>query len=143
MIHAAMLLFVAVPSEMPASTAAMPAKTASKSCREMLLSSSRLGMIKICKTRAEWRRWESCHGSVTRYCTPKKKEAALLSSWKSDRIVCKDIKETGSRLSVQRVCSSAREWRLAEEEAQKVLMDRQTRSMLTGGSEEVSLAPPR
>ncbi|HET9354614.1 MAG TPA: hypothetical protein VFO42_00465 [Sphingomicrobium sp.] len=143
MIHAAMLMFLAVPAEMPASTAVMPSKTASKSCREMLLSSSRLGMIKICKTRAEWRRWESCHGSVTRYCTPKKKEAALLSSWKSDRIVCKDIKETGSRLSVQRVCSSAREWRLAEEEAQKVLMDRQTRSMLTGGSEEVSLAPPR
>ena len=127
----------------PAVAPAAKMKTHSKSCREMLLSSSRLGTIKVCKTRAEWRRWETCHGSVTRYCTPKKKEAAFVSAWKSERIVCKDIRETGSRLSVQRVCSSAREWRLAEEEAQKTLRDRQNMSTLTGGSEEVSLAPPR
>lgn len=109
-------------------------KTASKSCREMLLSSSRLGTIKICKTRAEWRRWQDCHGSVTRYCTPKKKEAALLSEWKSNRIVCKDIKQTGSRLRVERVCASAREWRLAEEESQKALSDRQAQSKYPGNN---------
>lgn len=138
MFGTALLMLLAVPATEPVAAIAQTEKKNSKSCREMLLSSSRLGTIKVCKTRAEWRRWQDCHGSVTRYCTPKKKEAALVSSWKSDRIVCKDIKETGSRLSVQRVCSSAREWRLAEEEAQKVLMDRQSRSMLTGGSE----APP-
>lgn len=107
------------------------AKKSTKSCREMLLSSSRLGAIKVCKTRAEWRRWDDCHRSVTRYCTPEKKNARLYSEWKHDRIVCKDIKETGSRLSTQRVCSTAREWRLAEEEAQKVLRDRQNTGSLT------------
>ena len=107
------------------------AKKSTKSCREMLLSSSRLGAIKVCKTRAEWRRWDDCHRSVTRYCTPEKKNARLYSEWKHDRIVCKDIKETGSRLSTQRVCSTAREWRLAEEEAQKTLRDRQNTGSLT------------
>ena len=113
-----------------------PSKMSTVSCREMLMSSSRLGKIKVCKTRAEWRRWESCHGSVTRYCTPKKKEDALLSQWRSDRVVCKDIKETGSRLSVQRVCSTAREWRLAEEEAQRGINARNMSSKLFGGSED-------
>lgn len=141
MIGTALLLMLSSPTEM--ATKVQPAKNSAKSCREMLMSSSRLGMIKVCKTRAEWRRWEACHGSVTRYCTPKKKQDALLSQWKSDRIVCKDLKETGSRIRVQRVCSTAREWRLAEEEAQKVLMDRQSRSMLTGGSEEIPVPPPR
>ena len=132
MIGTALLLMLSSPTEM--ATAVKPAKSASKSCREMLLSSSRLGKIKVCKTRAEWRRWESCHGSVTRYCTPKKKADQLLSQWNSDRIVCRDIKETGSRLSVQRVCASAREWRLAEEESQKALRDRQAQNKYPGNN---------
>ena len=116
------------------------AKKSTKSCREMLLSSSRLGAVKVCKTRAEWRRWDDCHRSVTRYCTPEKKNARLYSEWKHDRIVCKDIKETGSRLGQQRVCSTAREWRLAEEEAQKAIRDRQSMSKLNGGSESPTLS---
>lgn len=136
MFSAALLMILTTPSEMPAQAVAKPAKTASKSCREMLLSSSRLGAVKICKTRAGWRRWEACHGSVTRYCTPKKKEDQLLSQWRGDRIICKDIKETGSRLSVQRVCSSAREWRLAEEEAQRGANARNMATKLFGGSED-------
>ena len=136
MLGTALFMILAVPAEVPATAVAPTEKKIAKSCREMLMSSSRLGTIKVCKTRAEWRRWESCHGSVTRYCTPKKKEAALLSQWRSDRIICKDIKETGSRLSVQRVCSSAREWRLAEEEAQKATRDRQMATKLNGGSED-------
>lgn len=121
------------------------AKKSTKSCREMLMSSSRLGTIKVCKTRAEWRRWDDCHRSVTRYCTPEKKAQRLYSEWKHDRQVCKDIKETGSRLSTQRVCSTAREWRLAEEEAQKALRDRQNMSTLTneGGSGPVGGPGPR
>ena len=141
MFGTALLMLLAVPTDRTVAAVAPTEKKNSKSCREMLLSSSRLGTIKVCKTRAEWRRWQDCHGSVTRYCTPKKKEAALVSAWKSDRIVCKDIKETGSRLSVQRVCSSAREWRLAEEEAQKAIRDRQSMSMLNGGSEEPAITP--
>ena len=139
---------VATPASQPTVVAvdgsAVPegAKKTSKSCREMLLSSSRLGTVKICKTRAEWRRWDDCHRSVTRYCTPEKKAARLYSEWKHDRQVCKDIKETGSRLSTQRVCSTAREWRLAEEEAQKALRDRQSMSTLTNeGGGEISRGP--
>lgn len=132
MFGTALLMMLSVPAEAQSIPLAKPAKIESKSCREMLMSSSRLGLIKVCKTRAQWRRWEACHGSVTRYCTPKKKEAALLSEWKSNRIVCKDIKETGSRLSVQRVCASAREWRLAEEESQKALFDRQAQNKYPG-----------
>ena len=119
------------------------AKKSTKSCREMLISSSRLGAIKVCKTRAEWRRWDDCHRSVTRYCTPEKKAARLYSEWKHDRIVCKDIKETGSRLSTQRVCSTAREWRLAEEEAQKVVRDRQNIGTLSNElSDGAIITPP-
>ena len=119
-----------VAQDAPVTTEAKPKKN-SKSCREMLLSSSRLGAVKICKTRAEWRRWDDCHRSVTRYCTPKKKADQLYSEWKHGRQVCKDIKETGTRLGQQRVCSTAREWRLAEEEAQKAIRDRQNTSTLT------------
>ncbi|HVH49243.1 MAG TPA: hypothetical protein VM760_05130 [Sphingomicrobium sp.] len=143
MIAATLLFLVATPTDVaaaataqvdpsaPVTTVAKPPKNTTKSCREMLLSSSRLGTIKVCKTRAEWRRWDDCHRSVTRYCTPEKKNERLYSEWKHDRIVCKDIKETGSRLSTQRVCSTAREWRLAEEEAQKAIKDRQNMSTLT------------
>lgn len=143
MITATLLFLVAVPADVPSSSAvqvtssdsaalaAKPSRNATKSCREMLLSSSRLGAVKICKTRAEWRRWDDCNRSVTRYCTPEKKNERLYSEWKHDRMVCKDIKETGSRLSTQRVCSTAREWRLAEEEAQKTIRDRQNMSTLT------------
>lgn len=150
---AALLLIAAPEPQLPAAStdqtarvfavAPKPAKKNSKSCREMLLSSSRLGAIKVCKTRAEWRKWDSCHSSVTRYCTPQKKADRLYSEWKNDRIVCKDIRETGSRIRLQRVCSTAREWRLAEEEAQKALRDRQSMSTLTGGSEELSITRPQ
>ncbi|QIK96212.1 hypothetical protein G7076_06920 [Sphingomonas sp. HDW15A] len=151
MIAATLLFLVATPTDLPTATpeqtanqvaSAKPSKNTTKSCREMLLSSSRLGAVKICKTRAEWRRWDDCHRSVTRYCTPEKKSQRLYSEWKHDRMICKDIKETGSRLSTQRVCSTAREWRLAEEEAQKALRDRQSISTLSNeGSDGAGFAP--
>ena len=155
MIGATLLLLVATPADVPAAsiaqsaaptpvaTDAKPAKNTTKSCREMLMSSSRLGAIKVCKTRAEWRRWDDCHRSVTRYCTPEKKTERLVSEWKSDRMVCKDIKVTGSRLSTQRVCSTAREWRLAEEEAQKTIRDRQNVGTLTNEPSDSVITRPQ
>jgi len=134
---------VVATESMPATVAAKPAKGTTKSCREMLLSSSRLGAIKVCKTRAEWRRFDDGHRSVTRYCTPEKKTERLVSQWKSDRMVCKDIKETGSRLSTTRVCSTAREWRLAEEEAQKTIRDRQNVGTLTNELGDGAITSPR
>lgn len=129
----AVLMFAAIPEQQgasgssPASSAGSPqtqaeapaavkaaAKAESKSCREMILSSSRLGMVKVCKTRAGWRRFEACHASVTRYCTPKRIRAKLertaFQNLDDARIICRDTVATGSRLAKQRICLPKREW---------------------------------
>ncbi|HVJ72292.1 MAG TPA: hypothetical protein VM531_12425 [Sphingomicrobium sp.] len=88
-------------------------------CREMNNASSRLYAMKVCRTRAEWRRWEACHGSVTRYCTPKKKAVVETASLGREtafplnddsRILCRDLKETGTRIIVHQICLPKREW---------------------------------
>lgn len=129
MIATAFLLMLAAPAEMPA--AAAPSKAESKSCRDMILSSSRLGVTRICKTRAGWRRYDSCHSSVTRYCSPKKR-AAVSASLKADsrvlasaathpdslKVVCKNIKQTGTRVGYDhRVCMPKLEWDRMSDEA--------------------------
>lgn len=134
MISAAFFLILATPTELPAS-AAKPVKAESKSCREMLLSSSRLGLVKVCKTRAGWRRFDDCHRSVTRYCSPRKKKesAVTLASANKDgvtrpheglRIVCKSVTGTGSRLSTQQVCMPKREWERMSTDANESLNQR-------------------
>ena len=88
-------------------------------CREMNNASSRLYAMKVCRTRAEWRRWEACHGSVTRYCAPKKKAVVETASLGREtafplnddsRILCRDLKETGTRIIVHQICLPKREW---------------------------------
>ena len=88
-------------------------------CREMNNASSRLYATKVCRTRAEWRRWEACHGSVTRYCTPKKKTSVEVASLgretafplnEDSRIICRPLKETGTRIVVHETCLPKREW---------------------------------
>lgn len=115
--------------------AATPQET--KYCRDMLVSSSRLGAIKVCKTRAAWQRWERCH-SATRYCAPPRQSTVTVASLAGDKLVCKYLKETGSRLGQQKVCATKRQWELSELETQETLRDRQNRSSLasegaTGG----------
>lgn len=122
MIDVALLMMLAAPAESAA--AAAPPKSESKSCRDMILSSSRLGITKVCKTRAGWRRFDACHSSVTRYCSPKKR-AATYASLKADprnlasaakhpaslKVVCKNVKQTGTRVGYDhRVCMPQREW---------------------------------
>lgn len=94
-------------------------KEPTRICREMNNASSRLYAMKVCRTRAEWRRWEACHGSVTRYCTPKKKTPVEVASLGREtafplnddsRILCRDLKETGTRIIVHQVCLPKREW---------------------------------
>ena len=58
---------------------------------------------------------------------------------KQSKVVCKSVKVTGSRLDTNRVCATAREWRLAEEEAQKGVRDKQMSPKLFGGSEELDI----
>ena len=58
-----------------------------------------------------------------------------------DKLICKYIKETGSRLMQQKVCATKRQWELTELETQETIRDRQNRSTLTGGSEPMSISP--
>ncbi|QIK95114.1 hypothetical protein G7076_00185 [Sphingomonas sp. HDW15A] len=94
-------------------------KEPTRYCREVNNASSRLYAVKVCRTRAEWRRWEACHGSVTRYCTPKKKAIVETASLGREtayplnddsRIICRDLKETGTRIIIHETCLPKREW---------------------------------
>ena len=99
----------------------------SKICREMLLSSSRLGAVKVCKTRAAWQRWERCN-SATRYCAPPRQNTVTVASLPGDKLVCKYLKETGSRLDQQKICATSRQWELVELETQETVRDRQNQT---------------
>lgn len=113
-----------VTAQVKLGTAPMPAGTSTivapvmkqfRHCREMLMTSSRLGAIKMCKTWAEWRRWEKCHGA-TRYCAPVKRAAEL---YNNDDLICKYLKVTGSRIATEKICATRRQWDLTEQETQE------------------------
>lgn len=102
-------------------------------CREMGNASSRLYAIKVCKTRAGWRRWEACHSSVTRYCTPQDKalskasvgEKTPFALSEDNRIICRPMRETGTRIVIHDVCLPKREWERMWVESSEGLRDRQ------------------
>ena len=143
-----MLAFVMVSLAAASAGAATPQTTQTaqldkqptRFCREMFKSSSRVYSVKVCKTRAEWRRWEACHGSATRYCTPKKKAVLAGATLgnptafplnEDSRIICRMVKVTGTRLLEQQACLPRREWeRMWKESAaatQKMIQDHSTR----------------
>lgn len=105
------------PAATPAAAAVTP-KSETRFCREMFKSSSRVHSVKVCKTRLEWRRWEACHASVTRYCTPRNKRLAASQVGREtpfplnddSRIICRLVKETGTRIVTQELCLPKREW---------------------------------
>ena len=105
-----------------------------KYCRDMLMSSSRLGAIRVCKTKAAWQRWERCH-SATRYCAPPRQQTVTVASLPDDKLICKYLKETGSRLNQQKVCATKRQWELTELETQETIRDRQNQSKWTPGEQ--------
>ena len=112
----------------PASTDVAPAPPQqTRTCREMLVSSSRLGAIKVCKTRAQWQRWERCH-SATRYCPPPRQQTVTMASLPGDKLICKYLKTTGSRLEQEKICATKRQWELTELETQGTVLDRQNQS---------------
>ena len=115
----------ATPAE--ATMAAAPPARTHKICREMLSSSSRLGAIRVCKTKAAWQRWERCH-SATRYCAPPRQQTVTMASLPGEELICKYLKETGSRLHQQKICATKRQWELAELETQEAVRDRQNQS---------------
>ena len=99
-------------------------------CRDMMVSSSRLGLRRVCKTRAAWQRWERCR-SATRYCPPPVQQTVTVVSLPGDKLVCKYLKRTGSRLDQQKICATERQWDLAEQETQETIRDRQNQSIGT------------
>ena len=112
----------------PASTDVTPTPPQeTRTCREMLVSSSRLGAIKVCKTRAQWQRWERCH-SATRYCPPPRQQTVTMASLPGDKLICKYLKTTGSRLEQEKICATKRQWELTELETQGTVLDRQNQS---------------
>jgi hypothetical protein len=123
------LLLQASAAMAPASAgaAATPVQQ-SKTCREMLVSSSRLGAIKVCKTRAQWQRWERCH-SATRYCPPPRQQTVTMASLPGDKLICKYLRTTGSRIEQEKICATKRQWELTELEAQETIRDRQNQTV--------------
>jgi len=121
-----MLLAAAAAAPQPDSARAADAKI----CRDMITSSSRLRPVSICKTRAGWQRWEKCH-SATRYCAPPKQSTVQVATLPNDKLVCKYIKVTGSRLEQQKVCATQRQWDVAQQETEETVRDRQNRSTIT------------
>ncbi len=126
----ALLLQAAVATPAVANKAASAPAQADKICREMLISSSRLGAVRVCKTRAAWQRWERCR-SATRYCEPPRQQTLTVVSLPGDKLVCKFLKTTGSRLEQQKVCATQRQWDVAEQETQEAIRDRQNQSIGT------------
>ena len=126
----------------PPQAVAKPVKQPTRFCREMFKSSSRVHSVKVCKTSAEWRRWQACHGSVTRYCTPKKRDplaGATLGRQtayplnEDSRIVCRLVKETGTRIVQHELCLPKREWERMWVETAEGLRKRQEHSTLPKG----------
>lgn len=136
MLGTALLILLAAPAETSATNLA-GLEAEANICRDMAMSSSRLDRVKVCKSTEEWRRWDLCHTSVPRDCNPKKKTVRVAGLSPSDKLVCKTFRETASRIGQRRFCATKREWDLVEYEAQDMLRDRQNRSTLTGGSEEL------
>jgi hypothetical protein len=121
----ALLVQMAVPMPAGTSTVQLPAIKQSRTCREMLTSSSRLGAMRVCKTRAEWQRWERCH-SATRYCAPLR--VAFLPDNRD--LICKYLKVTGSRIAQEKICATRRQWDVMEQETQETVRDRQNQSKI-------------
>lgn len=101
----------AQPQAMPSggSQPALSSAKETKSCREMLLSSSRLGTQTICKTKAEWRRFDGC-SRATRYCAPRKFLSVSAAGSENEKLKCKYFKRTPGRMALQRYCGTSGQW---------------------------------
>lgn len=122
------LLQAATAVTRPTPQTASPPATSGKICRDMITSSSRLRPVIVCKTRTAWQRWERCH-SATRYCAPPTQPTVTVVSMPGDKLVCKYIKTTGSRLEQQKVCGTKSQWEVADRDTQDQVRDVQSQSM--------------
>ncbi|WP_118856998.1 hypothetical protein [Sphingomonas mesophila] len=121
-------MLVAVSGDSPATIPASP-EAAAMTCRDMAMSSSRLDRVKVCKSKEEWRRWDLCHTSVPRQCSPKKATVGVAGLAPSEKLICKTFRETASRIGQRRFCATRREWELVALESRDAIQDRQSQSM--------------
>ena len=135
LLHASASMTTASASE-PAAT---PRKE-SKICRDMMMSSSKLGAVRVCKTRAAWQRWQRCH-SATRYCAPPTRPTVTVVSLPGDKLICKYVRVTGSRIEQQKVCGTRAQWELADRETQDQVRDIQSQSLIADEAGGLSGAP--
>ena len=101
-------------------------------CREMGSAASRSQAIIICRTRAQWQRWELCVGA-TSYCNPKQRKAEMgresaFAMNEDSRIVCRRLSITGSRLAAQKACLPQREWERMWKDSAEAMLKMQDRS---------------
>ena len=127
-------LFIQAVASAPAIATNPAPKQPHKICRDMLVSSSRLGTVRVCRTRAAWEKWRRCH-SATRYCDPPKQQTVTVASLPDDKLICKFLKTTGSRLQQEKICATTRQWELTELETQETMRDRQNQSRLPPGGQ--------
>ena len=133
-----MLAFV-MASMMVAASDSAPSEAASlkgvptRYCREIGSAASRNQAIVVCRTQAQWLRWESCR-NVTRYCAPTKRVASAAAGPDSafplnedSRIICRRLKVTGTRLTSQRTCLPQREWQRMWDESRATMSTLQDR----------------
>lgn len=133
-----MLAFV-MASMMVAASDSAPSEAASlkgvptRYCREIGSAASRNQAIVVCRTQAQWQRWESCR-NVTRYCAPTKRVASAAAGPDSafplnedSRIICRRLKVTGTRLTSQRTCLPQREWQRMWDESRATMNTLQDR----------------
>jgi hypothetical protein len=100
-------------------------------CRKMVLGASRSGDFTICKTRAGWAASDACKGA-TRYCSPQqiaeiKAKHTAFALTEDSRIICRELKGTGSRLSASKTCLPNREWQRMWEQGSATTRDIQDR----------------
>ena len=123
------MLAIAMASFLVASSNSVPTEVGSlkkdpvRYCRAMVLGASRSGDVKVCRTKAQWDRWDSCHGA-TRYCAPRtaaKGGYTAFALTEDARIVCRVLRTTGSRLSSQRTCLPQREWQRMWDESRSTM----------------------
>ena len=133
-----MLMFV-MASMMVAASDSAPQQAASlegvptKYCREMGSAASRNQAIKVCRTRAQWLRIQTCNDSTT-YCAPAKKLASAATGRETafplnedSRIICRRVTVTGTRLTSQRTCLPQREWQRMWDESRGTMSTLQDR----------------
>ena len=108
-------------------------------CREIGSAASRSQAVRVCRTRAQWNRIESCNGA-TRFCPSTKRLASLGTGRETpfalnedSRIVCRNLKVTGTRLSTQKTCLPQREWERMWKDSAEAMLEWQDQSTRVEG----------